>query len=586
MANNQRDNVLNLSRRDLLRNGAFIGSTTGYGLAQTGFMGRARATPTGELFADDFSDGDLSEWDISTTSNADATVDNGRMRLRVYKCNSAIAERDLGDLSGTLTVSFDWENYSEWWYEMTDWHLLDGDGDPIEYEVVSGDDLVSPGYRGNRRGSVTVEAAVDGPVTLQFEVTPSSYCRNGDHADTYLWIDNVHVDGRSTSDLPTLVQNKRTLIEEIRSTADPLMLDSRAASLDERAEALLTEIEDTIAGGGASAQHETALERMLTAEYVTASATHIGKDPTRETAAKLTELLVMLAFAAVAKAAIRGAGRLGSVIAAKLDDMAATARRGVKRLSGRPILPASAKRTLDDIIDDVDRRVDDWLGENSDDVEAAGEEIVSGAGTINDVFGLLTGSVVNGLRAIKDFAVEALSVLFFDVYMTDDAEYDENGERTEPPGIGSAIDTRMDELEQALDAEVLEPAGADAREQAKDDRVSAFESQRDAFLAAMEEFDNLVVGASIAVLVLAAVAVVFYAISAILSASGIGLAAAAVLATAASYLVTIASGIGAAILLLTAFSVVLGFGFLDNRRTEHDETIHYIVNYETVGGSA
>lgn len=154
------------------------------------------------MFSDDFEDGDLSEWTTSTTSNADVQLDGGRMRLRVYKCNTAIAERDLGTLDGTLTVSFDWENLAEQWYEGTDWQLLDGDGGAIEYELVEGTDVRSPGHRGNRSGTVTAEATVDGPVTLQFVVRPSSHCSNFDHANTYLWIDNVEVDASNVA-VPT-----------------------------------------------------------------------------------------------------------------------------------------------------------------------------------------------------------------------------------------------------------------------------------------------------------------------------------------------------------------------------------------------
>lgn len=162
-------------------------------------------------FVDDFEDGDLSEWQTSTTSNASVRLDGARMRLRVYKCNTAIAERNLGELEGTLTVSFDWENHADNWWESTGWQLLNGDGNEIDYEVVEGTDIRSPGRASGRSGSVTAEATVDGPITLRFRVRPSSHCSNSDHANTYLWIDNVEVNANSSNPTDSVEASVTTL---------------------------------------------------------------------------------------------------------------------------------------------------------------------------------------------------------------------------------------------------------------------------------------------------------------------------------------------------------------------------------------
>lgn len=176
MAREEKRRRVDLFRRELLRNSAVIGGATGFGLTDVASASGSSEMQNNALFSDDFED-DLSAWGTSTTSNADVMIDGGRMRLRVYRGNTAIAERSLGTVEGTLTVSFDWENLAEEWYELTHWHLHDGDGNAIDYEVVGGEDVSQPGYSGNENGSVTVEAAVDGPVTLQFAVEPSSYCR-------------------------------------------------------------------------------------------------------------------------------------------------------------------------------------------------------------------------------------------------------------------------------------------------------------------------------------------------------------------------------------------------------------------------
>ncbi|WP_435365411.1 hypothetical protein [Haloarchaeobius sp. DYHT-AS-18] len=153
--------------------------------------------PVGEagetVFTDDFDS--LDAWNTSTTSNAGVTVDDGRMRFRVYKCNTAAAVHDLGEQSGTLEISFSWETEADEWYEIPDWELQDADGNAIEYEVLSGTDVRGAGDPGGQRGgSVTVQATVDGPVSIRFALEPSRYCSNFDHADTYFWVDDLTVE--------------------------------------------------------------------------------------------------------------------------------------------------------------------------------------------------------------------------------------------------------------------------------------------------------------------------------------------------------------------------------------------------------
>lgn len=383
------------------------------------------------------------------------------------------------------------------------------------------------------------------------------------------------------SESGSAVAEKAALIDSIRATAGEIMLDSRAKELDARAEALLAEIDQALADGGERFQYEEALDRMLTAERVTLAGASIGGEPARETARALTELLIMFAFVAVAKAALRGTGRAGSVVVAKLEDLGAQTERGIKRLAGRPVLPPSTKRTLDDVTDEVGRRVDAWLDEHGAGLVAAGEEIVEGAETINDVFDLVSESVVGALAAIKDFAVEALTVLLYGTYLTEPPAYDDEGNRTEPPGIGPAIDARMGDLEDAIDDQRLEDAGAADRDQARQDQIASFEEERQAFLEGMSFFDDITEGASIAVIVLAVIAVGLYLVSLLVAATGAGALLSAGLALGATGFATLAGKVGLAIVALTAFSVILGFGFLENRQVEHDATVDFIVNYET-----
>ena len=166
--------------------------------------GGARSQGKEEVFAEDFENGALDEWDIQTFNNANVTLDGGRMRLRVYKCGTAVASRNLGSLEGTLRISFDWETGADMWYEDPGWRLETAEGDPIEYEVIDGPDVRSPGSPGgSRNGSVTVEADVDTEVHLVFRIDPSSDCSGWSHTHTYFWVDNIQVEKEATSETTT-----------------------------------------------------------------------------------------------------------------------------------------------------------------------------------------------------------------------------------------------------------------------------------------------------------------------------------------------------------------------------------------------
>lgn len=308
---------------------------------------------------------------------------------------------------------------------------------------------------------------------------------------------------------------------------------------------------------------------MITAERATSSAVKVAREPTRKTAESITELLIMLAFAKIAKGLIRGAGRVGSVIVSKLDDIASQAKRGIRRLSGGPVLPANVRRQLDEIIAGVNRRVDEFLGDHGDDFRGAGRKIVSGASTINDVFGLLSGAVVEAFEAIKDLAIQELTYIFYSFYVI---------------AVDDSINRGMADLRDAIGEERLGSDGATDRKETQQNTVADFENTRDAFLDTMDISDVLEDVGSILIVAAAFGAVALYAISAVLSATGIGLTAAAILASGASYLAAAATYLTVGLVGLLAAGTILGVGFLYSTMDEHDTTVDYVVNYELQGG--
>lgn len=109
---------------------------------------------------------------------------DGRMQLRVYKCSDVEVYKDLGFISGETSIDFDWETLSEGWWEVAGWKLS-VDGKPVVDEGIPVFE-----YRSSA-GHITKNVTVNGNVQLVYRIYRSSYCTNGDHYNTFMWVDNV-----------------------------------------------------------------------------------------------------------------------------------------------------------------------------------------------------------------------------------------------------------------------------------------------------------------------------------------------------------------------------------------------------------
>lgn len=382
------------------------------------------------------------------------------------------------------------------------------------------------------------------------------------------------------------VERKRGLIDTIRANAGEILSEDAAKSLDSRADDLLDDVEEALAGGASAPQYEEALRRMINAELTTSSAVAIARDPARKLGESITELLTLLAFAGIAKGIVRGAGRIGSVVASKIDDVISQVRRGISRLSGKPILPASARRRFDEIVSGVNRRVTNLIDDHQNKFTDAGEQIVSGSAKINEALEVLTGPIVDTLSEIKELTELAFTVLYYNQYLTQSQQTNEDGEVTNPRGINKSINQKTDDLAEAITSSDLDDEGGSDREQARRDQISDFEEVRDTFMSKMSIIDDIQENGSLAVIVIAGASILFYMVSAVVSASGIGLIPAGLVAGAAAKLSTVASIISVFIITVTGFAVAIGYDFLQERMQSHDETVDYIVNYERTGGVA
>ena len=139
-------------------------------------------------------DTDISGWIPSGTGNYDVIWEAGRARLRIYQCSNAYMEQTFVVDRDTLT--FDWQTYSDNWYEDAGWNLIIGGTTVISEGLAT---AKSGGYSGTK--TVNVSTYMGQTATIKFQVTPGTYCRNGDHANTYLWVDNVTLTNTTTGTL-------------------------------------------------------------------------------------------------------------------------------------------------------------------------------------------------------------------------------------------------------------------------------------------------------------------------------------------------------------------------------------------------
>jgi len=141
-------------------------------------------------------DTNISGWTPTVGGNADVLWDNsgptpGRMRLREYQCAQPCKVSQTFLIDKT-TLSFDWQTLADRWYENPGWKLTVGTTIVKNEGFNIGN---GTGYSGTN--SVDVSSYIGQTATIEFSIIASSYCSIVDHANTYIWIDNVKLSGCS-----------------------------------------------------------------------------------------------------------------------------------------------------------------------------------------------------------------------------------------------------------------------------------------------------------------------------------------------------------------------------------------------------
>ena len=156
------------------------------------------------VFYDDFEDDSISDWKTNTWGNynGDIIAENNQLRLRVYRCYNVEVYKDIGNYSTQLAFRFDWKTKTDNWWEDPGWRVLEN-GTEVSKTVIDGTD-VQAGRATTKTGAVEARATLDGSTRLLFRIYQSSYCVIPDHANTYLWIDNIRV-RKYTEPEPTVI---------------------------------------------------------------------------------------------------------------------------------------------------------------------------------------------------------------------------------------------------------------------------------------------------------------------------------------------------------------------------------------------
>ncbi|MCX8190950.1 MAG: DUF2341 domain-containing protein [Candidatus Aenigmarchaeota archaeon] len=160
------------------------------------------------LLFDDFNDNDISDWSFNMwgSNNGDIIVDNGRMRLRVYRCYNVEAYKDLGYISEAINITFNWRTATDWWYEIPGWKLIQNNNVNL---VDSGLPIC---YACDQSGTNTTIINVNGQIRILFRIYESWVCYSPDHGNTYLWIDNIIIRRFSSPEPTTTTGPEETLI--------------------------------------------------------------------------------------------------------------------------------------------------------------------------------------------------------------------------------------------------------------------------------------------------------------------------------------------------------------------------------------
>ncbi len=369
-----------------------------------------------------------------------------------------------------------------------------------------------------------------------------------------------------------LAARKSTVIESIRSDAGRVLLDSDATRIDRRAERLVERIDGELAHADerTRTQYERALERMVVAEEVTATATESATEPARRIALATVDLGMARAMGRITGRTLRTMGWAARRIASILSEIASMASRTLDAITGRALLSLARRRELDNALARIERRVSDLIEAHGSDIEALGEKLLSKS--IKAAMDLLPDEVLDALGRLREEFTGAIARIFYESFQFD-SEVTISGFDLGIPGVNVSIEDAMETVSDGIDEEALGGEWSEERNAVSEQACEEIRWREVAFVggmsAAKDEADRIgAISLALAVLGLG-----LFAISICIGATGIGLAASSLLAIIAVKLKAGAAALGKISLALTVSISLVGIAFLTWTAKRHNETV-------------
>jgi hypothetical protein len=158
-------------------------------------------------FDQEKTNGNFYVWSKQFLNNATVILNDNGAVLRVRKTSRSLAVVNLGNLSGSHKISFDWKTKADGWYEIPGVSISSKD-QPFQLnscnealDLKSCGAIISKPNTGieikqysEKNGHYENTINIDSNSFLNFFIVPSNYSENNDHESTLFEISNLKID--------------------------------------------------------------------------------------------------------------------------------------------------------------------------------------------------------------------------------------------------------------------------------------------------------------------------------------------------------------------------------------------------------
>ncbi|WP_336342873.1 hypothetical protein [Halalkalicoccus ordinarius] len=369
-----------------------------------------------------------------------------------------------------------------------------------------------------------------------------------------------------------LVARKTTLIESIRSDAGRILADPDVARIDRRAERLLEQIDDGFdrADAETRTQYERALERMVLAEEVTATATESGIEPTHRITRATVDLGLARAAGRILGRTLRSMGWAARRIASILSNVASMAGRTLHSITGWSLLPLARRRELDRALARMERRVSEMIETHGEDIGSVGETVLSDS--LKSGIDHLPEDVLDALGRIREEFTAVIERIFYGSFQFD-SQVTIGALDLGIPGVNVSVEDAMGAVSDGIDDGSLDGEWHEERRTSSEQVCEEIRQSEAVFVGGMRAAEGGADYVSLLGLWAAVTALGLFAIGICIGATGAGLAVGATMMLIATKLKIGAAALGKISLALTVSISLVGIAFLTWTAKQHNEAI-------------